>query len=147
MIRMNWKGCLRRPAAIIAAFMAMAPLNATPGYSQTFDGITIIEFSDELGKQAIADGEHIVTFVSARGSYGAVVGRPGTHAGCRSLAVPDSYTGTSITFGMTVDPARTVSAQTAHVSTRSARVRVILAGSAASRRPARAALGLPAGRA
>ncbi|WP_192355768.1 hypothetical protein [Mesorhizobium mediterraneum] len=72
--------------------------------SQSFDGITIIEFSDDAGKQIIASGDHIITFVSARGSYAAVVGGKGSHGGCQSLAAPGSYTGASISFGIAAEP-------------------------------------------
>jgi hypothetical protein len=69
--------------------------------AQSFDGITIIDFS---GPEAIASGNYIVTFVSARGSYGAVVSDiKGHYGGCQSLAVPGSYTGSSITFGVVAD--------------------------------------------
>lgn len=87
------------PLAIFATtLMSVAEANA-----QSFDGITIIEFADEAGKNPIAYGEYIVTFVSARGSYAAVVPRKGTHGGCQSLAVPGSYTGSSIAFGLAAD--------------------------------------------
>jgi hypothetical protein len=106
MTRDAWKPRARNSlVAALAMSTTMAQSSPSWAETQTFDGITIIEFSDDPGKQAIADGEHIVTFVSARGSYSAVVARPGSHAGCRSLAVPGSYTGASITFGMAVDPA------------------------------------------
>lgn len=93
-----------RCAAGLAVLVAAALSGAAPAAAQTFDGITIIRFSDEGGKRAIADGDHIVTFVSARGSYGAVVAPRGSHAGCQALAVQGSYTGASIGFGMAVDP-------------------------------------------
>ena len=87
--------------AVSATMLAGAP----QADAQSFDGVTIIEFGDEDGRRAIAYGEHIVTFVSARGSYAAVVPRPGTHGGCQSLAAPEGYTGTSIAFGVAADAA------------------------------------------
>jgi hypothetical protein len=76
--------------------------------SQTFDGITIIELADKAGWEAItgyrlkptdkmAGAQYIVTFVSTRGSYTALLS--GRRA-CVAWAVPGSYTGTSITFGL-----------------------------------------------
>lgn len=66
------------------------------------DGITIIEFDDPGAQRDIASGNHLVTFISARGSFAAVVTDPtGQRSICTSLAVPESYTGTSIAFGWT----------------------------------------------
>jgi hypothetical protein len=85
------------------AVCAAAVLPRAHAEAQSFDGITIIEFADEAGETAIASGEYIVTFVSARGSYASVVPRKGTHGGCQSLALPGSYSGSSIAFGLPAD--------------------------------------------
>jgi hypothetical protein len=90
-------------ALLVYATLMMA-LTAPEVRAAALDGITIIKFSDEAVTHAIAQGSHLVTFISARGSYAAVVSDWGSqYAGCTSLAVPGSYTGTSITFGMDAD--------------------------------------------
>lgn len=95
-----------RPCLLLTlAISATTLMSAAEAHAQSFDGITIVAFADEAGKNPIAYGEHIVTFVSARGSYAAVVARKGTHGGCQSLAVPGSYTGSSIAFGVAADGA------------------------------------------
>lgn len=77
--------------------------------AQNFDGITIIDFADPAGAEAIAHGSHIITFVSARGSYAAVAtNAKGTRRGCIATGVLDSYTGAAIAFGADADlPSRT----------------------------------------
>ena len=65
--------------------------------AESLDGITIIEFAG--GQDALPGGDHIVTFVSSRGSYAAVA-RPPAGRGCLAAAVPGSYTGRSISFGV-----------------------------------------------
>lgn len=85
----------------LAIVMAMRPSELR---AAALDGITIIKFSAEPVTHGIAEGSHLVTFISASGSYAAVVSDWGSqYAGCTSLAVPGSYTGTSITFGMDAD--------------------------------------------
>lgn len=96
---------ITRSALLAVSLIATAIVGAAGAVAQTFDGVTIIEFADRNGHKAIAGGEHIVTFVSARGSYGAVVARKGTHGGCQSLAAPGSYTGSSIAFGLAAEVA------------------------------------------
>jgi hypothetical protein len=89
-------GCLAIAAAIA--------LGLHEAKAAALDGITVIKFSDEPVTLAIAQGSHLVTFISARGSYAAVVSDWGAqYSGCTSLAVPGSYTGTSIMFGMDAD--------------------------------------------
>lgn len=83
---------------------ATVMISAADADAESFDGITIIDFADGAGQEAIASGNYIVTFVSALGSYGAIVSdRKGGHGGCQSLAVPGSYTGSSIAFGEAAD--------------------------------------------
>lgn len=80
---------------------AMSTGHAAMAEQPTLDGILIIRIDDDAGKKALGSGDYIVTFVSDRGSYGAVVaGMRGTHAGCQSLGNADSYTGRSISFGI-----------------------------------------------
>ena len=96
---LNCKSIIRFLLSFVMVLMGVANADG-----QSFDGITIIEFADSDGHAAIASGSHIVTFVSSRGSYGAVVSdRKGGHEGCQSLAEPGSYSGSSITFGMAAD--------------------------------------------
>lgn len=87
-----------------AGLVGAATLVAAPiAGAQTFDGITIITFDGNSGpgREAIAKGDHIVTFVSARGAYAAVATNVrGVRRGCIAEAVPGSYTGRSITFGV-----------------------------------------------
>jgi hypothetical protein len=92
--------CRRLLTLALVATVAIAMPRAG---AQELDGITIIEFLDATGQDVVAKGDYIVTFVSALGSYAAVVARRGTHGGCQALAVPGSYTGRSITFGMAGD--------------------------------------------
>jgi hypothetical protein len=86
---------------LIAALTSIA--NAQTGQ---FDGITVIELADEVAENAIrgkedppsADsGQYIVTFVSNRGSYAALVGR---QRGCVAWAAEGSNSGKSISFGL-----------------------------------------------
>jgi hypothetical protein len=103
-------GCLA-----IAAVITLSPHDSK---AAPLDGITIVRFSDDkfaggflsliaaddpaaMQKDTLTGMIYLVTFVSSRGSYGAVVSdRPGYYGGCTSLAIPGSYTGTTITFGM-----------------------------------------------
>jgi len=73
--------------------------------AQSFDGLTIVAFEDRDGALYIAPGDHIVIFVAERGSYAAVASSfRGNPRGCISAAVPGSYTGTSIAFGVAAEP-------------------------------------------
>lgn len=83
----------------LAAGMLGAVLTPAVALAQGFDGITIIAFKDAGGASAIAPGDHIVVFVTARGSFAAVTDGSGK-PGCVSSAVPGSYTGRSIAFGV-----------------------------------------------
>lgn len=86
---------------------------AAGGSAQDLDGITIIRLTERTAATAIASGEHLVIFVSARGSYGAFLPRYDTLGGCTSLGVPGSYTGTSIAFGIDAgEPVRKVRLET-----------------------------------
>ncbi|PSJ43789.1 hypothetical protein C7H85_16220 [Zobellella endophytica] len=85
------KGRFLGAVAVACGTVWTAPAAAT----ESMDGITIIEFAG--GQDALPGGDHIVTFVSSRGSYAAVAGRG---RGCLATAVPGSYTGRSITFGV-----------------------------------------------
>ncbi len=92
--------------SIIVAISSSLPAPADAG--GLFDGITLIELDDHDGEQAITGrprsaldlGHYIVTFVSARGSYAALVGYSGTERGCAAWAAEGSYDGRSITFGI-----------------------------------------------
>jgi len=85
--------------------MAIGPGIMAAG-AAPLDGITIIEFDDPGAQRDIASGNHLVTYISAKGSFAAVVtDSTGQRSICTSLAVPDSYTGTSIAFGMDADAA------------------------------------------
>lgn len=85
--------------------MAMSP-GIMEAEAAPLDGITIIAFDDPGAQRDIASGNHLVTYISAMGSFAAVVTDPvGQRSICTSLAVPDSYTGTSIAFGMDADAA------------------------------------------
>jgi len=83
---------------------AVAAVGPAADQVPSFDGITIIELGDPAAAVAIA-GEHsdsnkyIVTFVSAQGTYAAVTGSQSKRH-CVSWAVPGSYTGNSISFGL-----------------------------------------------
>jgi hypothetical protein len=93
-----WSWC-RAGLAGAAVLLAAASLAG----AQSFDGITIITFDGKGGPggEAIADGDHIVTFVSARGAYASVATNfRGIRRGCLAEAVPGSYTGRSIAFGI-----------------------------------------------
>ncbi|WP_445399356.1 hypothetical protein [Zobellella sp. An-6] len=80
-------------AVIVACVTAWAgPATA----AESLDGITIIEFTG--GHDVLPGGDHIVTFISSRGSYAAVTTT--SQRGCLAAAVPGSYTGKSITFGV-----------------------------------------------
>ena len=97
--RSNSSGRAWRAGLVAALLLAAAPIAG----AQTFDGITIITFDGNRGpgREAIANGDHIVTFVSARGAYAAVATNfRGIRRGCIAEAVPGSYTGWSITFGI-----------------------------------------------
>ena len=80
-----------------------------------FDGVTIIALDDEDGENVIRGkqdspidtGKYLAVFVAKRGTYAAMLGMS---VGCVAWAVPDSYTGTSITFGL---PASKITLRTA----------------------------------
>ena len=95
-------------AACLAAGLALAPQDAG---AQTFDGITIIELDDRAGAEAIVGGNavtsHIVTFVSAAGTYAALTDE--NRRDCVAWAQPGSYTGDAITFGVPRDEQRRAS--------------------------------------
>lgn len=102
---------LRTPllAACLSAGLVLAVQGAG---AQTFDGITIVDLDDPAGKKAIAGnpgdsprsrvtdaGRYIVTFVSAAGTYAALTGRQNDRM-CVAWAVPGSYSGSAISFGL-----------------------------------------------
>src|SRR5262245_57148343 len=75
---------------------------------ETFDGITIIDLSDQdaenvirgRGEQSTIDtGKYLVTYVAAAGSYAALLGPNSGAASCVAWAVEGSYTGDEISFG------------------------------------------------
>jgi hypothetical protein len=98
----------------LLAFLAFLALGAMlvfqpAALAARFDGVTIIEFADEAGWNAIRgrpamgpaqSGTYIVTFVSGMGSYAALLGGFGSGRLCVAWAVETSYTGQSITFGL-----------------------------------------------
>lgn len=95
-IRLHW--LLLPPSTILMALLGGQPAAA----SDSFDGITIIAFAG--GHDVLPGGDHIVTFVSSRGSYAAVLRNfAGTGRGCLAGEVPGSYTGRSIEFGVEGD--------------------------------------------
>jgi len=95
---------LFRQLACLAFVLLASAINFQMVRAQTFDGITIIDFPGAQGREAIADGDHIITFVSERGSYAAVATNfRGKRRGCIAAAVPGSYTGSSIKFGVEGD--------------------------------------------
>lgn len=95
---------LRSTMQAIALVMAalLAGLCARPAGAADFDGITIVDLKGAQNSEEFPSGEALVVFVSGKGSYAAVVTRPGSYSGCQSLAVPDSYTGDTIAFGLDV---------------------------------------------
>lgn len=82
---------------LISLFVIM--LWAVIAHAETLDGITIIELEDNTASKIIggSGGKHIVTFVSGLGTYAAV---GAGQSRCVAWAAPGSYTGTSITFGL-----------------------------------------------
>ena len=85
--------------AMIAAVLFHGSFIGTAGAAD-FDGITVIDLEGVRDSETFPSGEALVVFVSGKGSYAAVVTRRGTHGGCQSLAVPNSYTGDTIAFGL-----------------------------------------------
>jgi hypothetical protein len=82
----------RLGASVVA--IAIAAVTVTTAAAQNFDGITIITFDRKGGPggEAIADGDHIVTFVSARGTYASVATNfRGIRRGCLAEAVPGMH--------------------------------------------------------
>lgn len=84
-------------ALIVSLGLAVAD---EPAAAQSFDGITVIELNDRDGAAAIGaiGGRYLVTFVSALGSYAALVAQG--NRGCIAWMEQGSYTGTSATFGL-----------------------------------------------
>jgi hypothetical protein len=88
---------LKSALGTLATICALTAAAAAVG--ETMDGITIIDFAG--GQNALPGGDHIVTFVSSRGSYAAVAQDfGGTRRGCLATDVPGSYSGRSISFGI-----------------------------------------------
>lgn len=85
-----------------AVFWIIALILSGATYAESsFDGITIISFEGKMGNDAIADGDHIIVFVSGKGSYVSVATEfRGIRRGCISAAESGSYTGNSIRFGV-----------------------------------------------
>jgi hypothetical protein len=95
-MRLHW--LLLPLAAVLMALPVSQPATA----NDSFDGISIIAFAG--GHDVLPGGDHIVTFVSSRGSYAAVLQNfAGTRRGCLAGEVPGSYTGRSIEFGVDGD--------------------------------------------
>ncbi len=92
---------IRKLFIALGCFAAFAaPSAASAG---DFDGITVLEFADEAGADAIRGigsipglPSRLVTFVSEAGTYAAVVGS----RGCAAWAVEGSYAGDQINFGL-----------------------------------------------
>ena len=94
-------------SGFLSIFFSLAGLvSFANAQTSRFDGITVIELADEIGENAIrgkedppsADsGQYIVTFISKRGSYAALVGR---QRGCVAWAAEGSNSGKSISFGL-----------------------------------------------
>ena len=97
-----FKGKIGLLFLVLGLLVTIMIQSVTEAAAAPLDGITIIKYSnDPAARQTLAEGSHLILFVSARGSYAAVVAhRPAHYSGCTSLAVPGSYTGTSIAFGM-----------------------------------------------
>lgn len=98
---------VRRAIIALSASGAMLAFQPAAGASG-FDGITVIEFADEAGRNAIIGrramgpasvAAHLVSFVSAKGSYAALLSRWGERL-CIAWAPENNYIGQSITFGI-----------------------------------------------
>jgi hypothetical protein len=93
-----------RVLAAIGAVLCLVHHSAA--MAQNLDGITIVEVSDHeanalrniITGSSSGSRSHIVTFVSARGSYAAL--GDGRSRACVAWAEAGSYTGSSITFGL-----------------------------------------------
>jgi hypothetical protein len=96
-------------ASVVA--IAIAAVTVSTAAAQNFDGITIIELDDREGAEAIVGGipgtSHIVTFVSAAGTYAALTDE--NHRDCVAWAEAGSYTGDTIAFGLPRDEQRKAS--------------------------------------